>query len=75
MACAISEAKTEESRQATNKSGRTHLRKNTLGCIHGAPERGQGEEGTLEDEMDERVERLFHVGLHEYRQSRDEPPE
>jgi hypothetical protein len=25
--------------------------------------------------MDERVERLFHVGLHEYRQSRDEPPE
>jgi len=33
-----------------------HLGKGTRGGIHGAPERGQGEEGAFEDEVDERIE-------------------
>jgi hypothetical protein len=45
------------------KDGRTHLRENTVGRIHGTPESGQGEEGAFEDEMDKRVERLFGIVL------------
>ena len=37
---------------------RTHLGEGTLGRVHGAPERGQCKEGALEDEVDERIERL-----------------
>ena len=37
---------------------RTHLRKCTRGRIYGTPEGRQGEEGALEDKVDERVKRL-----------------
>lgn len=37
---------------------RTHLRKRARGCIYGTPEGRQGEEGALEDKVDERVKRL-----------------
>jgi hypothetical protein len=41
---------------------RTHLRENAGGCIYGTPEGRQGQEGALEDKVDERVKRLlqFH---------------
>jgi len=37
---------------------RTHLRESARGCIYGMPESRQGEEGALEDKVDERVKRL-----------------
>ena len=43
---------------------RTHLGKGARGRVHGASKRGQGEEGALEDEVDERIERLFVVRSH-----------
>lgn len=37
---------------------RTHLRENAGGCIYGTSEGRQGQEGALEDKVDERVKRL-----------------
>jgi hypothetical protein len=37
---------------------RTHLRKSARGCIYGTSEGRQGEEGALEDKVDEGVKRL-----------------
>lgn len=42
---------------------RTHLRKCARGCIYGTPEGRQGEEGALEDKVDERVKRLKVSGF------------
>jgi hypothetical protein len=45
-------------RSVLRNGTRTHLRESALGCIYGTSEGRQGEEGALEDKVDERVKRL-----------------